>query len=201
MPPTLTVLMGANGAGKSTWRREYGESLPEHFYDADAIAQGLGGHDNPDHQRAARTIVDRFIDVRIARQEAFGLETTYSGRSRPGLVRRAHQNGYACHAIFLGTGSAHLNIARIRNRVTMRTGHFMPREEVERRWHAVQSNLLTTMDLFERITVIDAGAGYRRLFECITGTVGPAEVAMPPWGAELRRAMLEGRTTRDLAET
>lgn len=48
--------MGANGAGKSTWRREHHEDRPRHFYDADAIAQGLGGYDELEHQQAARKV-------------------------------------------------------------------------------------------------------------------------------------------------
>ena len=120
-------------AGKSTWRRAHPAEFPRHFYDADAIAQGLGGYEDPDHQLAARAIVDRCVEDRFEWHESFGLETTYSGHSRPAMVRRAHGLGYACRAIFLGTSSPHANNARIRNRVTMQTGHFVDPEEVVRR--------------------------------------------------------------------
>ena len=43
--PILTVVIGANGAGKSTWCREHPDNLPDDFYDADSIAQGLGSAD------------------------------------------------------------------------------------------------------------------------------------------------------------
>ena len=35
----LTIVIGANGAGKSTWCQNHHEELPEHFYNADSIAQ------------------------------------------------------------------------------------------------------------------------------------------------------------------
>ena len=40
--PQLTIVIGANGAGKSTWCRRHRDRLPEHFYNADSIAEDLG---------------------------------------------------------------------------------------------------------------------------------------------------------------
>ena len=42
--PRLTVVIGANGAGKTTWARKHRETLPKPFYNADSIAEGLGGN-------------------------------------------------------------------------------------------------------------------------------------------------------------
>ena len=33
--PKLTVVIGANGAGKTTWAREHRDTLPRPFYNAD----------------------------------------------------------------------------------------------------------------------------------------------------------------------
>ena len=40
--PRLTIVLGTNGAGKSTWCSEHEDELPTAFYDADSIANGLG---------------------------------------------------------------------------------------------------------------------------------------------------------------
>ena len=45
--PELTVVIGANGAGKTTWCREQRDSLPKPFYNADSIAEGLGDANDP----------------------------------------------------------------------------------------------------------------------------------------------------------
>ena len=34
--PELTVVIGANGAGKTTWCREHRDALPKPFYNADS---------------------------------------------------------------------------------------------------------------------------------------------------------------------
>ena len=178
--------MGANGAGKSTWRREQHAELPRHFYDADAIAQGLGGYDEREHQKAARRVVDQFIEERLERREPFGLETTYSGNARPDLVRRVHGLGYACRAIFLGTKSSHTNTDRIRVRVASQTGHDVDPDEVRRRWQAVRDNLAATRDVFETITVIDSTTGFVVLFEYANGGIRESQADLPEWAVQLR---------------
>ena len=40
--PKLVVVIGANGAGKTTWGGHHRERLPLRFYNADVIAAGLG---------------------------------------------------------------------------------------------------------------------------------------------------------------
>ena len=184
--PTFTVLMGANGAGKSTWRREHRADLPLHFYDADAIAQGLGGYDEREHQKAARRVVDRFIEKRLERREPFGLETTYSGMKRPDLVRRVHGLGYACRAIFLGTKSSRTNTDRVRVRVAAQTGHGVGPNEVRRRWRAVRDNLVATRNLFETITVIDSTTAFVVLFEYANGRIRESQPDLPEWAVQLR---------------
>ena len=72
----LTIVIGANGAGKSTWCRSNRRELPADFYDADSIAQGLGSYDDPALQREARKWVDRRIEGHLERGESFGFEST-----------------------------------------------------------------------------------------------------------------------------
>ena len=79
----LIIVIGANGAGKSTWIRSNRRELPANFYDADSIAQGLGSYDDPALQRQAREWVDRRIEGHPERSESFGFESTCSDVSRP----------------------------------------------------------------------------------------------------------------------
>ena len=61
--PKLTIVIGANGAGKSTWcDRNRKERLPTDFYNADSIAKGLGDWNSPRKQQAARELVDQTIE-------------------------------------------------------------------------------------------------------------------------------------------
>ncbi|MCY4637609.1 MAG: hypothetical protein OXG04_24490 [Acidobacteria bacterium] len=40
--PRLTIVIGTNGAGESTWCSKHEDELPAAFYDADSIANSLG---------------------------------------------------------------------------------------------------------------------------------------------------------------
>ena len=61
--PHLTVVIGGNGAGKTTWtrHRENRATLRGPFYNADTLAEGLGDWNDPKRQREARKIVDENI--------------------------------------------------------------------------------------------------------------------------------------------
>ncbi len=194
--PTLTIVIGANGAGKSTWRRHHRDRLPAAFYDADSIAEGLGSFDDPAHQRGARDLVDRRIEEHLDRGESFGFESTYSGASRPAIVRRARALGYDVNAVFIGTHSPDINIRRIADRVEQRTGHDVPQAETIRRWTASQENLVNTAPEFSSIRLVDNSG---------TAAVNVAEIAsrdrpapatapqLPRWARDLSTSIMQSR--------
>ena len=153
--PTLTIVIGGNGAGKSTWCRNHRGELPRDFYDADSIAAGLGDWNSSVKQREARELVDRAIREHLDRGESFGFESTYSGRSRPRLVERAKAAGYAIRAVFVGTRRPEINVYRVRSRVANNTGHDVVETEIRRRWTAAQDNLVRTARALARIDLLD----------------------------------------------
>ena len=157
--PWMLAVIGANGAGKSTWCKHFSSVLPDPFFDADHIAQELGSYDNPGDQRRAREIVDCGIEDCLAARRPFGLETTYSGSSRPRLIEKAQAEGYAVQGLFIGTVSAEINMARVKCRVAAQTGHSVPDSEIRRRWKASQDNLVRTANSFIRVRLLDNSWG------------------------------------------
>ena len=157
--PWMLAVIGANGAGKSTWCKHFSSVLPDPFFDADHIAHELGSYDNPNDQRRAREIVDCGIEDCLAERRPFGLETTYSGSSRPRLIERAQAEGYAVQGLFIGTVSVEINIARVHYRVAAQTGHSVPNSEIRRRWTASQDNLVRTANSFNRVRLLDNSLG------------------------------------------
>ena len=85
--PHLTVVIGGNGAGKTTWARSHKDLLPKKFFNADSLAEALGDANFPENQREARVMVDQKIQSSLHAGRSFGFESTYSGRSRPSVVR------------------------------------------------------------------------------------------------------------------
>ena len=102
---------------KTTWARKHRETLPKPFYNADSIAEGLGDANDAALQRAARKLVDDQVQRDLSEGNTFGFESTYSGRSRPDIVRTAKRLGYTTRAVFLGTETVAINIRRVRKRV------------------------------------------------------------------------------------
>ena len=161
--PKLTIVIGANGAGKSTWCSRERPRLPKHFYDADSIARGLGDWNDPDLQHEARELVDEKIENHLEQSEDFGFESTYSGESRPSIVKRAAQRGYEVEAIFVGTKNHDINVERVERRASEGTGHTVPTPEIVRRWTAAQNNLVATASYMKSIELLDNSAKTSRL--------------------------------------
>ena len=202
--PKLTIVIGANGAGKSTWCDQHrARRLPTDFYNADSIAQGLGSWNSPSKQQAAREVVDHNIKSHLAERSDFGFESTYSGSSRPDIVRRAKEAGYSIEAIFVGTTRPEINVKRVATRVAARTGHDVPKNEVHRRWKAAQDNLAATAEYIDRIELLDnSGRTRRSAVQIENGRVTGRGSRVPSWAARLAAQATErGIKGREKDET
>ena len=184
--PTLTIVIGGNGAGKTTWCGRHRRWLPERFYNADSIAEGFGGWDSPRAQHAARQLVGNLVRGHLASDDDFGFESTYSGNSRPGFVTEAKRLGYRTHAILIGTEDPAINAARVAARVASATGHHVPRPEIHRRWKAAQDNLVRTATAIDFVDLLDSTGPATRLITRIRGgrAADPA-TPTPAWAARL----------------
>jgi predicted ABC-type ATPase len=180
--PRLTIVIGTNGAGKSTWCSKHEDELPAAFYDADSIANSLGDWNDPHDQIQAARRVNGAIRDHLARRESFGFESTYSGRSRPRMVERAARVGYDVHAVFIGTRDAEINVIRVQKRVTENTGHAVDANDIRRRWHNAQENLARTAHAFTRIDLYDnSGTTYRQIAVLKRHAIEQLSPETPEW--------------------
>lgn len=140
--PTVYVIAGANGAGKTTFARVF---LPRyaacvHFVNADLIAAGLSPFDPAAAGVAAGRLVLAEIARHIQADSDFAFETTLSGRTYLSVLRRAKSAGYTVVLIYLWLPSADLAVARVSDRVS-RGGHHVPEADVRRRFGRSLRNL------------------------------------------------------------
>ena len=133
--PTIYLITGCNGAGKTTFAREY---LPHEvkclrFLNADEIARGLSPF-KPDASavRAGRLLLKE-IDASLGRRQTFALESTLSGRTYIRLFRHARRLGYVIELHYLWLSSPEHAIARVRQRV-LAGGHHVPAADIRRRF-------------------------------------------------------------------
>ncbi len=140
--PTVYIVSGANGAGKTTFASEF---LPDfvdckEFLNADLIAAGLSPF-APETQnvRAGRLLLSRVHELAEAKRN-FGFETTLSGRGYLRLLSEMKTRGYRVVLFFLWLPNTDLAVSRVANRVRQ-GGHNIPEADIRRRFESGLQNL------------------------------------------------------------
>jgi predicted ABC-type ATPase len=140
--PTLYLIGGCNGAGKTTFARRL---LPmegvELFLNADEIARGLSPL-KPELAavRAGRLLLEN-VEALIAKKKSFGLESTLSGKTYARLLSDAKAAGFFISLHFLVVPSAEVSIERVAHRV-QKGGHHVPDDDIRRRFTRSVENFL-----------------------------------------------------------
>jgi predicted ABC-type ATPase len=131
--PTLYIIAGPNGVGKTTFANKYlpDEARQLEFVNADLIARGLSPYDPEAVAIEAGKIALRRIRELLAHGLGFTWESTMSGRTAVGWLRQAREAGYVLKAYFLWVRDPEVVIRRIRQRV-VEGGHNIA-EDVSRR--------------------------------------------------------------------
>jgi predicted ABC-type ATPase len=144
--PTVYVIAGLNGAGKTTFATKYlprTADLPE-FLNADLIASGIAPF-APESQsiRAGKILLERFQELSAARK-SFCIETTLSGRTYPIQFRKLRDAGYHVLLYFLWLPSVDTAVERVAGRVRL-GGHHVPERDIRRRYERGRACFLTEM--------------------------------------------------------
>ncbi|QQR86898.1 MAG: zeta toxin family protein [Flavobacteriales bacterium] len=149
--PRCIVIAGPNGAGKTTFARQFlpNEADVLHFVNADLIAAGLSPLDPSAVQVRAGRILLSELDRLVSARADFAFETTLSGLSYVGRLRRWKAVGYRLELVFLKLPSAEMAIERVALRVKQ-GGHHVPAHDIRRRfkrgWHNFGAAYKTLVD-------------------------------------------------------
>ena len=140
--PTLYIIAGCNGAGKTTASMSV---LPDvlncrEFVNADEIAKGLSPFKPEEVAVEAGKLMIQRIDVLLSRHETFAIETTLATRSYKNLVKRAKESGYKVILLFFWLSSPEMAEMRVAERVTS-GGHNIPKDVIHRRYWSGLRNL------------------------------------------------------------
>ena len=133
--PTVTVLAGPNGSGKTTTSahllRDYFDVVE--FVNADTIAQGLSAFSVESVALAAGRIMLARLRELAALRVSFAFETTLAARTFAPWLRQLQANGYHFHLFFLWLPTPDLAISRVASRV-QQGGHSIPCKRQESWW-------------------------------------------------------------------
>ena len=164
-PPTLYIIAGCNGAGKTTASFTI---LPDilncrEFVNADEIARGLSPFQPEKVAFEAGRIMLQRIDELLTKKETFAFETTLSTKSYKNTIKKAKTLGYKTILLFFWLENVDLAKERVRLRVEQ-GGHNIESEIIERRYARGIKNLFELyLPIFDEIMIFDNSIGDHKL--------------------------------------
>jgi predicted ABC-type ATPase len=142
--PTIFILAGPNGVGKTTYANLY---LPDvirdlEFVNADLIARGISPY-APERaaMEAGRIALERIRHL-IESGTSFTWETTMSGRTAVRWLQSAKDAGYTIKCYFLWVRRVDTTLERIRQRV-LEGGHHIDSDVSQRRFFKTLANFFS----------------------------------------------------------
>jgi len=154
--PSLYVLAGVNGAGKSSVGGAFltQKNLP--WYNPDTYARCLVtefGMSQPDANSAAWIEGMEQLDKALIEKRRFAFETTLGGNTVRNKLRTACET-HSVRVWYCGLLTPEMHVARVRFRAS-RGGHDIPREKIFERWEKSRANLVELLPFLAEISVFD----------------------------------------------
>ncbi len=142
--PTLYIIAGPNGVGKTTFASTYlpDEAKQLEFVNSDLIARGLSPFDPDSVSIEAGKIALRRIRELIKNKIGFTWETTMSGKTAASWLKEAREVGYILKIYFLWVRSPETTIQRIHQRV-VEGGHNIAEDVSRRRFYKTIQNFFS----------------------------------------------------------
>ncbi|MCC5848445.1 MAG: zeta toxin family protein [Verrucomicrobia bacterium] len=156
--PTLYVLAGVNGAGKSSIGERIFSSEESKVFNPDTIASKIRAL-RPDISLAlanghAWQIGKSLLEQAMEAGKDYRFETTLGGRSITRLLQQAAQGGHRLNIWFCGLESPALHLRRVRARVK-KGGHDIPEDKIRERWNGSRENLIRLLPHIHHLRVYD----------------------------------------------
>ena len=156
--PTLYVLGGANGVGKTTWYqlgiedKSIDPELP--FVNIDLIVlRELGGYTAENLAKAEQIARER-MKILLQERKDFMIESNLSKSSDYDWIGLMRKNGYDAILFFLGTSHVEINKNRVKARV-LEGGHNVADPIIEQRYQTGLSYLKSKVLDFSEATIVD----------------------------------------------
>ena len=159
--PSIVVLAGVNGAGKSSIAGEFADAAGDFYFNPDTIASQIRRL-HPDISQTlanaqAWQIGKSLLEQAMGSGKDYRFETTLGGRTIAQLLERAARGGHLLQVWFCGLESAELHIRRVARRVAY-GGHDIPAGKIHERWTRSRESLIRLMPLIDHLRVYENSA-------------------------------------------
>ena len=181
------MLVGGNGAGKSTFFRLALEPLGLPFVNADQLARILFPDAPEAHSYEAAQLAERQRLQLLQEGVSFCFETVYSHPAKIDFVAHAKALGYQIILVLIHLETAQLNQARIASRVS-EGGHNVPSDKVIARLPRLLNHVRASIPLVDVLRVYDNSSALNPFLPVLTISDGRVERhldPLPEWAAAL----------------
>lgn len=187
MRPQLWLLAGGNGAGNTTFYRQFLEPRAVLFANADEMARQIDPASPEQHSYRAAQMVEHLRRQLLRERKSFCFETVFSHPSKIDFLAEAKAAGYEIILVIVHLESPALNQARVAQRVS-EGGHAVPPDKVVSRIPRTLENLRKALPLCDQVHVLDnssASSPFERV--AVLKAQVPVFLAepLPEWVGEL----------------
>jgi predicted ABC-type ATPase len=159
--PTLTILAGVNGAGKSSVGGQALRESGAEYFNPDEHAHRLRTRQLTLTQEKANAIAWGYgkarLEEAIASGTDFTFESTLGGKTITSLLIQAAQKGHQIDIWFVGLASVELHLTRVAQRVA-KGGHPIPEADIRKRWIGSRENIIRLIPFVTTLRVFDNSA-------------------------------------------
>ena len=183
----LWLLVGGNGAGKSTFYRLVLEPLGLPFVNADRLAKLVYPAAAEEHSYEAALLAEQQRNTLLVSGASFCFETVFSHPSKIDFTARAKALGYTVIMVLIHLEKAELNAARVAQRV-QEGGHNVPTEKLLKRIPRMLNQVKTAIPLCDEVRVLDNSSAenpFRPLMTIKLGQVECHQHPLPAWATQL----------------
>jgi predicted ABC-type ATPase len=188
--PQLWLLVGGNGAGKSTFHRLALERLGLPFVNADVLARIAYPEAPEANSYAAARLADQQRDSLLLQGLSFCYETVYSHPAKIDVVARARSLGYWIILVLIHLQRPELNLARVNQRLR-ECGHHVPDDKVIGRIPRTLEHVRRTIPLVDELRVFansSAESPFLPMFSRCDGVQDRPMEPLSTWAADLLEA-------------
>lgn len=155
--PSLTVLAGVNGAGKSSFGGVMLRAGGAEYFNPDEYAHQLRTGVSLT-QVKANTIAWNYgkekLEEAIAKGTDYTFESTLGGKTITTLLIDAANHGHQLEIWFVGLESVELHLQRVAERVS-KGGHPIPESAIRQRWIGSHENIIRLIPYVTTLRVFD----------------------------------------------